>query len=83
MVLRLTLRQTNIIQDEINSCFYQSKNAVNVVRHSCDKFEKFGAVVHLCGTQTWYSKSKNICFEINFDPSGVWKRSHDLLKHFI
>ena len=46
---RLTSRQNSIIQDEINGCFYQSKNAVNLIRHSCDKFEKLGAVVHPCG----------------------------------
>ena len=46
---RLTLRQNNIIQDEINGCFYQSKNAVNLIRHSWDKFKKSGAVVHPCG----------------------------------
>ena len=48
-MLRLTSRQNNIIQDEISGCLYQPKNAVNLIRHSCDKFEKFGAVVHPCG----------------------------------
>ena len=45
---RLTSQQNNAIQDEINGCFWQPKNAVNFIRQSCDKFEKFGAVVHLC-----------------------------------
>ena len=68
MVSRLTSRQNYIIQDEINGCFYQPKSAVNLIRHSRDKFEKFGAV---------YSKSKNICFEINFDPPA-YRRGHTI-----
>ena len=62
---RLTLRQNNKIKDEINGCFYQPKYAVNLIRLSCDKFENFGAVAG--GATVWYNKSKNICFEINFD----------------
>ena len=44
----LTLRQNSMIQDEINGCFYQLKNAVNLIRRSRDKFKKFGAVMHPC-----------------------------------
>ena len=46
---RLISRQNNVIQDEINSLFHQSKSAVNLIRQSCGKFEKFGAEVHPCG----------------------------------
>ena len=45
---RLTSRQNDIMQDEINGCFNQPKNAVNFIRRSCDEFEKFGAVLHPC-----------------------------------
>ena len=50
-VSKLTSRQTNTIQDEINGSLWQPKNNVNLIRyrHSCDKFKKFGAEVHLCG----------------------------------
>ena len=41
LTLLTNVRHSNIVQDEINGCFYQSKNA--------DKFKKFGAVVHPCG----------------------------------
>ena len=47
-MLKLTSRQKNIIQNEIDGCFYQSENAANPIRHNCDKFEKFGAEAHPC-----------------------------------
>ena len=49
VVLKLNSRQNNIIQDLINGCLWQPKNDVNLIRSSCDKFQKFGAMVHLCG----------------------------------
>ena len=44
---KLTSRQNNAILDEINGYLWQSKNGVNLIRYSCDKFEKFGAAAIL------------------------------------
>ena len=45
---KLTSRQNNTIQDEMNGCLWQPKNDVNLIKYSCDKFEKFDAAMYLC-----------------------------------
>ena len=47
VVSRLTSRQNNIIQDEM--VVFSSQKCCQPHRDSCDKFQKFGAVVHLLG----------------------------------
>ena len=66
---KLTSRQTNTIQNEINGCLRQPKNDVNLIRYSCDKFEKFGGEVHLCGKIKTSEQKKTVLKSILTHPA--------------